>query len=102
MAKKPEKRIVMARVVARRWILKVAKSEYRLRILYGAIEIKNTAKLLKSLRNGKIAMEGVLPLRDLGVRDEFDAVEVWSRNREALISLKDWFEKRGFETTGVW
>lgn len=97
-----EKRVVMARRVARRWVRRMAHAEYRFQILLGAKEIRNLPGLLRSFRNGKIAMEGVPPIRDLGIREAFDSISVWSGNREALVSLKDWFEQRGFETTGVW
>jgi len=80
----------------------MAHAEYRFQILLGAKEIRNLPGLLRSFRNGKIAMEGVPPIRDLGIREAFDSISVWSGNREALVSLKDWFEQRGFETTGVW
>jgi hypothetical protein len=97
-----EKRVVMVRRVARKWIQRVAQAEYRLKILYGPVEIRNLPNLLKSLRDGRIGMDGVRPIFDLGVKESFDALEVWSRDREALIQLKNWFEKRGFETSGIW
>lgn len=99
---KSEKRVVMARRVARRWLRKMARAEYRFQILFGAREIKNLPGLLRSFRDGKIAMEGVPKIADLGIKEDFDAISVWSSDRERLIQLKNWFEKRGFETTGVW
>ena len=97
-----ERRVVRAREVARKWVSRVSHVEYRLKILYGPFEIRNLPNLLRSFRDGKVAMAGVPPLKDLGVKEDFDYIEVWSKNREALLSLKDWFEKRGFETSGVW
>lgn len=99
---KSEKRVVMARRIARRWLRKAAHSEYRFQVLFGAREIKNLPGLLRSFRDGKIAMEEVPRISDLGVKDSFDSVSVWSSDREGLIKLKNWFERRGFETTGVW
>lgn len=99
---KTEKQVVLAKRVAARWIRKVAHPEYRFRVLLGAREIRNLPGLLRSFRDGKIAMEGVSNIRDLGVKGGFDYVSVWSGDRKGLIQLKDWFEKRGFETTGVW
>ena len=99
---KIEKRVLMAKLVAGRWLSRVAHLEYRLRVLYGAREFKNIPNLLRAFRDGKVAMQGLAPLPDLGVKEEFDAVEIWSSNREALAKLKDWFERRGLETTGVW
>jgi len=97
-----EKRVVMARTVALKWIQKQAQAEYRFKVLYGAKQIKNLPNLLRSLRDGKIAMEGVQTIPDLGIKESFDSIEVWSKNRKGLKYLQDWFEKRGFETTGVW
>jgi len=97
-----KKRVVMAKRVARRWVGHFASPEYRFQVLYGVKEIKNLPNLLRSFRDGKVAMADVDSLPDLGVKESFDAVEVWSRDREALVKLAAWFEKRGFETTGVW
>ena len=99
---KPKTHVVMAKAVACRWITKVAKPEYRVKILLGSKEIKNLPGLLRSFRDGKVAMSGVPHVADLGVKEHFDALEVWSRNHEGLTKLAAWFEKRGFETTGVW
>ena len=101
MSKPSEKRIVMAKEVARRYLEARAHPEFRFSVLYGAKAVKNVFGLLRSFRDGKIAMEGVKPLPDLGVREEFDKLTVWSSNKQAIESLQDWFEKRGFETTGV-
>lgn len=92
----------MARDVARRWVSKIAHAEFRLRVLYGADEYKNLPNLLRAFRDGKVAMRGLSTIRDLGVKEDFDGIEVWSSNREALVNLKEWFERRGFETSGVW
>jgi len=80
----------------------MAHAEYRFSVLFGAREIRNLPGLLRSFRDGKVAMEDVPQIHDLGVKESFDTVSVWSTDREGLIKLKDWFEKRGFETTGVW
>lgn len=97
-----EKRVIMARAVACRWIGKVAHEEYRFRVLYGAREFKNLPNLLRSFRDGKVAMTGLPAIPDLGIREDFDALEVWSSDRDALMRLAHWFEDRGMETTGVW
>lgn len=96
------KRVILVRAVARRWVSRVARVEYRFQVLYGPREIKRLPKLLRAHRDGKVAMAGIKPVPDLGIREGFDAVELWSTDREALDALKGWFEKRGFETTGVW
>ena len=97
-----ERRVIMARNIARRWIAATAKAEYRLRVLYGAKEYKNLPNLLRAFRNGKVAMVGIKPIPDLGVTESFDGMEVWSSDKEALATLNTWFESKGFETSGVW
>ena len=97
-----EKRIVMARVVARRWIGRVAKVEYRVRILYGSKEFKNLTNLLRCFRDGKVAMAGIKKISDMGIKEDFDGIEVWSSDHDALVTLNTWFESKGFETSGVW
>jgi len=99
---KTERRVVMARRVARRWVRQAAQAEFRFRVLLGAKEIRNLPGLLRSFRDCRIAMVDVSPIPDLGVKEAFDYIDVWSRDREGLIQLQNWFEKRGFETTGVW
>jgi hypothetical protein len=94
------KRIVMARDVATRWILRVAKPEYRLRIY--SCDAKEWSRKLRCFRDGKSVMAGVKPAGDLGIHEEFDVLEVWSSNRTTVDQIKEWFETRGFETTGVW
>jgi hypothetical protein len=102
MAEVTEKRIVMPKNVARRWLSRVAQVEYRFKVLLGTKEIRNLPGLLRSFRDRKVGMAGVSPLPDLGVKENFDFIEVWSTDHDGVMRLKDWFEKRGFETTGVW
>lgn len=96
------RKVIMAKLVARRWLDKMAQTECRFEVLYGAREIRKLSSLLRSYRDGKVAMEGLKPIPDLGMRESFDSLALWSTDRVALIALKDWFEKRGFETTGIW
>ena len=99
--KKSERQVVMARAVAGKWLRRAAHSEYRLRILFGASH-KNLPNLLRSFRDGKVSVVGVPRVADLGVKEAFDAVEVWSPNQEALAKLAAWAEDKGLETSGVW
>ena len=101
MADDRERRIIMTRDVARRWILKQAAAEFRFKV-YGAGSIKRLPNLMKDLRDGKVAMVGVDSVPDLGIKEDFDSLEFWSGDREKLSKLHTWFEKRGYETTGVW
>jgi hypothetical protein len=92
----------MAKSVARRWLEAHTSPEYRMKVYYGAQEIRGLPALIRSFRDGKIKIGTIEPIRDLGVKEGFDHFVVWSSNREGLIQLKDWLENRGCETTGVW
>jgi len=96
-----ERRIIMTRDMARRWILKQAAAEFRFKV-YGAGDIKYLPNLMKDLRDKKIAMENVESIPDLGIKEGFDSLEFWSGSRDKLSKLHTWFVKRGYETTGVW
>jgi len=96
-----ERRIIMTREVARRWIFKQAAAEFRFKV-YGASSIKRLPNLMKDFRDGKVVMAGVDSVSDLGIKKGFDFLEFWSGDREKLSKLHNWFEKRGYETTGVW
>lgn len=94
--------VVMAHAVAARWINRVARTEHRIRICYNTAEYRNLPNLLRSFRDNKVKIAGVLPIPDLGVKEDFDALEVWSSDWNALNSLGKWAEDKGFETSGVW
>lgn len=101
MSNKPSaRRVVMTKKVARQWILKQAKPEYRFRVFNPAA--KDYPSVLRSFRDGKIAMAEVEPLPDLGVKEDFEGFYVWSSDREALKTLQQWFAKRGLETNWIW
>lgn len=102
MSKQKEKQVLMAKRVARRWLQAVAFPEYRFRVLYGSREIRNLTNLLYSFRDGRVAMADAPRVADLGIKDDGDGIDLWSRDRKGLIALHTWFEKRGFETTGIW
>ena len=92
----------MARRVAAKWILRAAKAEYRFDVLASPIELRQIPNMLRSFRDGKVAVKGVTCIPDLGLKEEGDKITLWSKDRVAIMALKDWFEKRGFETSGVW
>lgn len=101
MAEKPSaRRVVMTKSVARTWLLKQATPEYRFRIFNPAA--KDYASVLRSFRDGKIAMQDVSAIPDLGVKEDFEGFYVWSSDREALKTLEQWFSKRGLETNWIW
>ena len=90
----------MTKKVARQWLLKLAKPEYRFRVFNP--NAKDYPSVLRSFRDGKIAMGNVAPLPDLGVKEDFEGFYVWSSDREALKTLQTWFAKRGLETNWIW
>lgn len=99
-----ERRVVMAHNVARQWLFQTASPEFRFRVFTAAEKIaKQQEYHLRRFRDGaRASFEGVSAIPDLGIKIEGDSIHVWSRYRKALIELKDYFEKHGFETTGVW
>lgn len=96
----PAKRIVMSKSVARQWLLKSARPEFRVRVFNAAA--KDYPSVLRSFRDGKMKLAGVMPLPDLGIKEEFGAFYVWSSDQGALKTLQAWFEKRGLETSWIW
>mgnify|MGYP003963935885 FL=1 len=96
--------VVMVRAVARRWIRKMAKAEYRVRVFYGSRGYQNLPNLLRAFRDGKTSITGVDRIADLGVDPDEggDSLEVWSHDRRGMVKLGQWLEDKGFDTTGVW
>lgn len=92
---------MMTRQVAAAWVRKHAKAEFRFRVLSGSPKLTRLVGMVKAHRSGKMKIAG-LDITDLGISEGLESVSFWSRDRVALIALKDWFEGRGFETTGVW
>lgn len=93
----------MARSVARRWLQSKARQEYRLTVYqtsYG--HVRNLPSLLRSLRDGRVKLGSVTGLSDMGVKEGFDSLSVWSSNYEGLKALNKWLTCRGVETSGIW
>lgn len=97
-----QKRVLLTRRVARKWLEEKANPEYRMSIFGMASKIRRFPDLLRSFRDGKLKIGGISPVRDLGIKEGFDSVTVWSSDRESLISLKDWCERMNLETSGIW
>lgn len=97
-----DKTVLMTKRIAERWLRSVMYPEYRFRVLYGSRDFRNMASLMFSFRDGRVAMEGVPRVADLGVKDDYDGLELWSKDHDGLKNLQMWFERRGFETTGIW
>jgi len=94
------RRIVMSKSVARQWLIKQARPEYRIKVFNP--NARDYPSVLRAFRDERLRMAGVSPLPDLGVREDFGGFYVWSSDREALATLQGWFEKRGLETSWIW
>lgn len=97
-----EKKVLMTKRVAERWLRAVMYPEHRFKVFYGSRDFRNMTALMQSFRDGRVAMQGVPRVADLGVKDTYDGLELWSKDREGLMAIQAWYEKRGFETTGIW
>ena len=102
MAVQKERQIVMAKAVAHKWLSTITAAEYRIRVMYSSRGYKNLPNLLRAFRDGKVQIKGLEPLLDLGVQEEFDYVEVWSKDYAGMSKLGQWFDKQKFDTTGIW
>lgn len=92
----------MAKRVAAKWLQRTAQAEYRFEVLANVFELRSIPGMLRSFRDGKVAVRGVPTIHDLGIQNKGDSLALWSRDRSAILVLKDWFEDRGYETSGVW
>lgn len=97
-----QKKVLIAKSVARRWILSKTAPEYRLKVFYGSENIYGLPPLLRAFRDGKVKVGSMQPIPDLGVQESIDSFTIWSSNHDGIVELKGWLEKHGFETTGVW
>lgn len=94
------KRVVMTKEVATKWLLKQARPEYRFRVFNP--QSKDYLGLLRAFRDGKTKIAGLDPIPDLGVKDGFGGFYVWSSDASSLEKLKDFFERRGMDTSWIW
>lgn len=102
MPESKKKQVVMTKRVAERWLRAVMYPEYRFKVLYGSKDFRHMESLMHAFRDGRIAMQGCPRVADLGVKDGFDGLELWSKDHDGLVALQTWYEKRGCETTGIW
>ena len=94
------KRIIMAGEIAANWINKRTKQEHRMRVYSGTFD--NLANLLRSFRDGKMAVSGISRIPDLGIIEKMEYIDVWSSDRDGMVRLAAWLDKRNIENTGVW
>ena len=95
-----KKRIIMVRKVAAKWLLTNGNLEFRIRI-YNPIR-RDYPSLLRSFRDKKIKLAKTDPIPDLGVSEKSDGFEIWSSDVKSLRTLKEYFEKRGMDTSWIW
>ena len=92
----------MAKRVASKWLQDRAHPEFRVTVYPGPEGFKNLPGLLRSFRDAKVRISSLAPIPDLGMEVKPDRLTVWSKDREALLSLEKWVVKMGCETTGIW
>lgn len=94
----------MARKVARQWLEKRVRAEFRVNAYsMSQSKVRNLPNLLRAFRDGKVHLAGVGPISDLGIKVKgMDSVEFWSSDESSLKQLQGWLEKRGLETSGIW
>lgn len=98
-----ERRVVMAKVVAMKWLKATAKVEYRLTAYSSNPRmLKALPSFLRAYRDGKVRLGSLGSLKDLGIKDNGESVTLWTASAEGLVGLQNWLEKHGYETTGVW
>lgn len=95
-------RVAMAKRIAKAWLDREAKPEYRVVVYSGSDRIMNIPGLLRGFRDGKFRIAGIPPIRDLGVKADPDKITFSSRDKSALESLDKWLADKGCETTGIW
>lgn len=98
---KREKQVFMSKAVAHRWLKKEASAYYQVTIFTQQKHPRIIANLLRSSRDDKLRVNNMEPIKDLGVKESFDGVTLWSRNQDKLTKLATWFESKGYDTTGV-
>lgn len=99
-----EKRILLAKRIARKYIQKIAKAEYRFDVFYSTIDsgkVKRLPELLRSFRDGKVKIENIPYIPDLGMEEALDKITLWSADGTLLRVLHQWLEGKGLETTGL-
>lgn len=98
-----ERRIVMAKLVARKWLAKEATVEYRFTAYSSdAKMLRMLPSLLRSYRDGRIKLGSLQSIPDLGIKEAGDGVTLWSSHGDKMAELHRWLEKKGYDTTGAW
>jgi hypothetical protein len=96
------RRVAMAKRVAQTWLDAHTEPEYRLTVYRGSTrESHHLPGLLRSSRDGRIRFANTEAVPDLGIREAFDSITVWSKDKDRLQGLEAALQKMGCETTGV-
>lgn len=99
-----ESRIVLAKILAQKWLRQEATPEYRMDILFGfdAKKAKMLPSLLRAFRDGRVRLSSTAQISDLGIQEDGESLQVWSSNHQGMKDLQTWLEKQGYETSGMW
>ena len=83
----------MSKSVARQWLLKKAKPEYRFRVFNPLA--KDYPSVLRSFRDGKLKLGSVEPLPDLGVKEDYRTAKMPPVNTSLLDGELAWRQHDG-------
>jgi hypothetical protein len=98
---KRSKNVLMTKRVAMKWLKSKMENYYQVTIYNRNKGSQRTANLLKLCRDGKLLLNGMKPIPDLGIKETFDGVVLSSSNHKSLTDLEKWFESNGYITSGV-
>lgn len=93
--------VLIAKKVAKKYLDTISHREIRMRVFLPPDKKPKLIRLLKGFRDGRLAINGVEKIPDLGIHEGFDSIELWSESKEGLESLKSWCEKLGYEVAGA-
>ncbi len=100
-AKPSERRVIMAKKLAKEWLTSRASVEFRFRVFHNQ-DCANYMNLLRAFRDGHRKIGGVDPLPDLGLKHELGGFTVWASDYQALSTLKKFFVSKGMDTSWIW
>lgn len=98
---KKSKEVLMTRRVAMKWLKSKMENYYQVTIYNRNKCSQRTANLLRLCRDGKFLLNGMSPIKDLGIKETFDGVVLSSSDQNSLMELEKWFEGNGYVTSGV-
>ena len=95
-------RVAMAKRVAAVWLEERSTPHHRLTVYRGhGRESRNLPGLFRAFRDGRMKLGKAAPIRDLGIKPEFDHVVLWSKDAQGLQALDEVLRGMGLETSGV-